>query len=37
MHTFGPDGPNTGERPWPVKTTSGAMNTGELHKKVDTF
>lgn len=37
MHTFGPDGPNTDERPWPVKTTSGAMNTGELHKKIDMF
>lgn len=31
--TFGPDGPNTGESPWPDKTTSGAMNSGQLYRK----
>ena len=31
--TFGPDGPNNGESPWPDKTTSGAVNSGQLYKK----
>ena len=30
--TFGPEGPNNGERPWPDKMTSGAVNSGQLYK-----
>lgn len=32
-NTFGPDGPNNGESPWPDKMTSGAMNPGQLEQK----